>query len=95
MLTPNTMIKLKKLEIDLEISLRDELSTEKIIEKALEKTLEMSSQEIIDDSEQREILRVLRSIIQEEDMFAKMMLGNCVKMLDQINDFAKRMELLR
>ncbi|MGL4562012.1 MAG: hypothetical protein ACRCV0_06985 [Brevinema sp.] len=55
----------------------------------------MSSQEIIDDVERREILRVLRSIIQEEDMFAKMMLGNCVKMLDQINDFAKRMELLR
>ncbi|MGL4388286.1 MAG: hypothetical protein ACRCTJ_02715 [Brevinema sp.] len=95
MLTPNTITKLKKLEIDLEISLRDELNTENIIKIALEKTLEMNSQGIIDDSEQREILRILRSIIQEEDMFAKIMLGNCVKMLDQINDFAKRMELLR
>ncbi|MGL4387983.1 MAG: hypothetical protein ACRCTJ_01140 [Brevinema sp.] len=95
MLTPNTIEKLKKLEIHLEVSLRDELNTENIIKIALEKTLEMNTQGIIDDLERREILRVLRSIIQEEDMFAKMMLGNCVKMLDQINDFAKRMELLR
>ena len=94
MLSPSTKEKLKKLEIELEISLVDELQTKIIVEKVLDKTLEMHTEGIIDSAEGYHIFSILRSIIQEEETVAKMFLGNCVKMLDEVNKTAKTIELL-
>ncbi|MGL4393616.1 MAG: hypothetical protein ACRCS8_00090 [Brevinema sp.] len=95
MLTHSSIEKLKNLEIALECPLRDELNTAKMVDKALEKLLEMSTEGLIDKSERDDIFKTLRSIVQEEDMIAKVMLGNCVKNLDKITEFARRMEYFR
>lgn len=94
MLTPNTIEKLKKLEISLEISLTDELSTNIIIEKSLDKLMEMHNEGFIDSTERFFILKTLKEIIYEEESFAKMLQGNCVVLLDNINKTAKTIELL-
>lgn len=94
MLSPSTIQKLKKLEDSLEISLVDELETKRIIDKALEKTVAMCNEGIIDSSERYLILKSLKDIIYEEEQVAKILLGNCVSLLNDINKTAKLLEIL-
>ncbi len=89
MLSPSTRDKLKKLETSLEVSLIDELNTKKIIEIALERLMEMHNEGLIDVVERNFILRSLRGIIQEEEMFAKMLIKNCDTLISNVNNVEK------
>jgi len=94
MLSRNTIDKLKGLETILEISLIDELVTQNIVNEILERTVEMNAESILDHTEIHHIFSTVKSIIFEEEQFAKQVLGNCVAMLDHINNTQKLLNAL-
>lgn len=89
MLTPIIIQKLRKLEIILEVSLADELNTSIVINTSLERTKDMWT--LLDESDKKYIFATLREIVREEEMVAKLLLGNCVKLLDSISYTQKLM----
>jgi len=93
MLSATTIQKLKQLEIDLETSLIDLLDTQVIIETIIERINIMHNEGFLDELELIHLFATAKSIIYEEEHFAKIMLGNCVGMLDSLNYCQKAIEL--
>ena len=85
MLTPTTIQKLKRLEIELEVSLRDELCTETIVEICLNRIIDMRKEGLLLETEITDIYNTLRGIIQEEETVLKIMLGKTSHLLENIN----------
>ncbi len=75
--------KLKELEILLEVSLIDEPNVSSVINVALEQTKNMWS--LLDECDKKHIFRVLKDIVREEEISAKLVLGNCKDLLGNIS----------
>ncbi|MGL5956811.1 MAG: hypothetical protein ACRC0X_09500 [Brevinema sp.] len=92
MLTPNNKEKLDRLEIILETSLRNEIDTAVIVHTSLERAKDLWHQ--LDETDKKYIFTTLKEIVREEEIVAKLLLGNCDKLLKSINYTQKLTEFM-